>query len=73
MPAIQQSPTREQISECVYEIYQRRGGEPGHELEDWLLAEAELSDQAETNKKRGRSNLWENASPAVTRMTKRSK
>jgi hypothetical protein len=27
----------------AYEIYLERGGQPGHELDDWLQAERELS------------------------------
>ncbi len=27
---------RAAISQRAYEIYQRRGGEPGHEIEDWV-------------------------------------
>lgn len=30
-------------AECAYYKAQARGFEPGHELEDWLEAEAELS------------------------------
>jgi len=26
----------------AYELYEQRGGEPGHELEDWLEAEREI-------------------------------
>jgi len=33
---------QEQISRRAYEIYERRGREAGHEVEDWLEAEAEL-------------------------------
>lgn len=33
---------RERISFRAYELYQRRGGEPGHELEDWALAENDI-------------------------------
>jgi hypothetical protein len=29
---------RAAISLRAYEIYQRRGGEPGHEIEDWVQA-----------------------------------
>lgn len=36
-------PTRDQIALRAYEIYLERGGEPGHELEDWTQAELELS------------------------------
>ena len=36
--------TREQeIRIRAHEIYLQRGGEPGHELEDWLQAESELA------------------------------
>ena len=38
--------TREQeIGNRAYEIYMQRGGQPGHELEDWLRAERELTNQ----------------------------
>jgi hypothetical protein len=30
------------ISFRAYELYQQRGGEPGHDLDDWLQAEQEL-------------------------------
>jgi len=29
----------ERIARKAYELYQQRGEEPGHELEDWLTAE----------------------------------
>ena len=32
----------EQIEKRAYEISQQRHGEPGHELEDWLIAEQEV-------------------------------
>lgn len=35
-------PTVEQIAERAYEFYLARGGAPGHDVEDWLRAEAEL-------------------------------
>jgi hypothetical protein len=34
--------TDDVIRERAYELFERRGGEPGHELEDWLTAEREL-------------------------------
>jgi hypothetical protein len=37
------APTFEEIAKRSYEIYLARGAEPGHEVEDWLSAEAELS------------------------------
>jgi hypothetical protein len=37
----------ERIRRRAFEIYLERGGEPGHDLEDWLQAERELTtDQA---------------------------
>lgn len=41
----QDVPTREQIANRAYEIYENRGREPGRELEDWLAAESELRNQ----------------------------
>ena len=35
-------PTVEQIRRRAYEIYLQRGGQPGHEVDDWLQAEYEL-------------------------------
>ncbi|HET6147725.1 MAG TPA: DUF2934 domain-containing protein [Polyangia bacterium] len=37
------APSFEEIAKRSYEIYLARGGQPGHEVEDWLSAEAELS------------------------------
>jgi len=36
-------PSQEEVRQRAFELYQRRGAEPGRELEDWLAAEAELS------------------------------
>lgn len=36
------SPSEAEIRVRAFEIYLRRGGEPGHEIEDWLQAEREL-------------------------------
>ncbi len=38
-------PTEEEIRRRAYEIWSARGGEPGHELDDWLQAERELQGQ----------------------------
>ena len=37
------APTHEQIAMRAYELYLARGSQPGHEAEDWLTAEAELT------------------------------
>jgi Protein of unknown function (DUF2934) len=36
------APTPDEIAQRAYEIFQSRGGEPGHDLDDWLQAESEL-------------------------------
>ena len=36
------APQDDAIRAKAYELFERRGGEPGHELEDWLAAEREL-------------------------------
>jgi len=33
----------EQIRMRAYELYEARGGEDGHDIEDWLEAEAEIN------------------------------
>jgi Protein of unknown function (DUF2934) len=39
------APTYEAIAVRSYERYLARGGQDGHDVEDWLAAEAELSAQ----------------------------
>jgi hypothetical protein len=34
--------TEEVIRTRAYQLYEERGCEPGHELDDWLRAEAEI-------------------------------
>jgi hypothetical protein len=34
------------IAKRAYELFLARGSEPGHEMEDWLRAEAELNAKA---------------------------
>ena len=40
------SPLIERIRIRAYEIYMERGGQPGHDLDDWLQAERELEPKA---------------------------
>ena len=40
------SPDEEAIAKRAYELYLQRGSVSGHELDDWLEAEAELSTEA---------------------------
>ncbi|HXT12606.1 MAG TPA: DUF2934 domain-containing protein [Candidatus Angelobacter sp.] len=39
-------PDRAEVAQRAYELYEARGREPGHELEDWLRAEQELEQRA---------------------------
>lgn len=38
-PTITNEDLSERVSHKAYELYQQRGEEPGHALEDWLTAE----------------------------------
>jgi hypothetical protein len=40
---ILQSTREQEIRNRTYEIYLRRGAQPGYEVEDWLQAERELT------------------------------
>jgi hypothetical protein len=35
--------TNEEIRQRAYELFEARGGQDGYELEDWLRAEAEIT------------------------------
>jgi Protein of unknown function (DUF2934) len=37
------TPSKEAIERRAYEIYERRGRQDGHDVEDWLAAEEELT------------------------------
>ena len=39
---------KEQIRPRAYQLYEERGRAEGHELEDWLQAEAELAQKSRT-------------------------
>jgi hypothetical protein len=41
-PLAQQPPTHDEIARRAYQLSEQRGGESGHELDDWLQAEREL-------------------------------
>jgi hypothetical protein len=44
-PAEPTSASQEEIARRAYELFLARGGEPGHEQEDWLQAESELRER----------------------------
>jgi len=72
-----QRPKTEDIAREAYFLYQQRGGQPGHELEDWLKAEALLSAAHASNGSTpdpGHQITWQQSGkPAETRTTRRSK
>jgi hypothetical protein len=39
--------TETEIARRAYDLYLTRGGEPGHDVDDWLQAEQELRSNAE--------------------------
>ena len=41
--AVEAPPSYDSIAKRSYELYLARGAQPGHEVEDWLAAEAELT------------------------------
>jgi hypothetical protein len=43
---------QEQIRLRAYELYEARGREDGHEIEDWLQAEADVVPNSERNPER---------------------
>ena len=46
MPATMAALRDEEIARRAYEIFLTRGGEQGHDVDDWLQAERELSTRA---------------------------
>ena len=45
LDAADQQNVGEQIAARAYELYQQRGGVDGHDVEDWLQAEREITAQ----------------------------
>jgi Protein of unknown function (DUF2934) len=37
------TPSRDDVARRAYELFEARGAEPGHDIENWLDAERELS------------------------------
>jgi hypothetical protein len=59
-------PTEAEISARAFELYLRRGSVPGHEMDDWLQAEAELVAES-VNDRGGKTGSAGNEQPAVRR------
>jgi len=51
IPATKTIPLEEQIRQRAHEIYLQRGGQDGSEIDDWLLAEAEICQDQRTEPK----------------------
>ena len=45
------TPNDDAIAKRAYELYLQRGSVPGHELDDWLEAEAQLSSEAASSQR----------------------
>ena len=73
---ITRKPSHDEIAQRAFELYQRRGCQPGHEMEDWIEAQKQLSiepakAEGSRKKKAARStaeleegtNPWEHALP----------
>ena len=39
----------ENIAHRAYELYEERGGEPGHDMDDWLKAEHDIEQRLSTD------------------------
>ena len=37
------NPDQDEVARRAYELYEARGGEPGHDLDDWLHAEEAMN------------------------------
>jgi hypothetical protein len=44
-PLSEAKPLEDQIRQRAYELYEERGREDGHDVEDWLRAEKEIMEQ----------------------------
>jgi hypothetical protein len=45
MPGKATKAVREAVARLAYELYLRRGGEHGHDVEDWITAERMLEEK----------------------------
>ena len=56
-------PTHKEIARVAYFFYQERGCEPGHDVEDWLRAEAHVC----TDQKHATTEQQQRAGPTAKR------
>lgn len=48
-------PAEDEIRRRAYEIYETHGGQKGREIDDWLIAERELTEQSTPATQKSRS------------------
>jgi hypothetical protein len=53
--------SREELEKRAYELYLQRGAEHGHDEEDWLLAEAQLSEERTRSRETSESSKTQSA------------
>ena len=53
--------SREELEKRAYELYLQRGAEHGHDEEDWLLAEAQLSEERTRGRETSKSSKAQSA------------
>lgn len=60
----------EEIEKRAYEIYLRRGGADGHDLDDWFAAEQELAQEGTQDSELSRNGRQEQSQPSVRRLVR---
>jgi hypothetical protein len=60
----------EEIEKRAYEIYLRRGGGDGRDLDDWFAAEQELAQERSHDTESHRSDRQEQSQPPVQRLVR---
>jgi len=51
-PAVPSFETQELIRRLAYELYEQRGSQDGHDLDDWLRAESDVNRAVESEAKK---------------------
>lgn len=62
--------THEEIEKRAYEIYLRRGGGDGRDLDDWFAAEQELAQERSPDSELSRSGRQEQSQPSIQRLVR---
>ena len=67
---IDQIVSHEEIEKRAYEIYLRRGGGDGRDLDDWFAAEQELAQERGHDAESYRGGRQEQSQPSVERLVR---